>query len=181
MTIPNMLTGLRLSLIPIFVLAFYLPFGFHRWVLVGIFVFASLTDWLDGYLARKLKQVSPLGTFLDPVADKLLVSVALMLLVEVYATPFLTIPALVIVGREIVVSALREWMAELGKRGQVSVSRLGKYKTALQMLSIILFLYLDPRSRGLLHFLTYGLMYACMVLTLWSMVCYLRAAWREMA
>ena len=185
MTIPNILTCIRISLIPILVLAFYVPFGWHSGVLVAIFVSSALTDWLDGYLARRLQQISPLGTFLDPVADKLLVAVALILLVERYATPWLTIPALVIVGREIVVSALREWMAELGKRRHVSVSLIGKYKTAAQMLAIVLLLVLAPSSAAdrvftLWHYVAYTLMYAAMLLTLWSMALYLKAAWVEL-
>jgi CDP-diacylglycerol--glycerol-3-phosphate 3-phosphatidyltransferase len=126
-----------------------------------------------------------LGTFLDPVADKLLVAVALILLVERYASPWLTIPALVIVGREIVVSALREWMAELGKRRQVAVSQIGKYKTAAQMLAIVLLLVLAPSSHAdtiftLWHYAAYALMYLSMFLTLWSMALYLKAAWVEL-
>jgi CDP-diacylglycerol---glycerol-3-phosphate 3-phosphatidyltransferase len=185
MTIPNILTCIRISLIPILVLVFYIPFAWHGGMLVAIFILAALTDWLDGYLARRLQQISPLGTFLDPVADKLLVAVALILLVERYATPWLTIPALVIVGREIMVSALREWMAELGKRRHVSVSQIGKYKTAAQMSAIVLLLVLAPTPGAVpvfkgWYYLAYCLMYASMLLTLWSMVIYLKAAWIEL-
>src|SRR6476660_8095219 len=120
-SIPNLLTLLRISLIPIFVLVFYLPFEWHYIASAIIFAIAAATDWLDGYLARKLQQVSPLGAFLDPVADKLIVAVALVLLVQSHASAWLAIPSAVIVGREIVISALREWMAELGKRQRVGV------------------------------------------------------------
>src|SRR5436190_18019984 len=109
MNIPNFLTLLRIFLIPFFVVVFYLPFEWRFLVTAIIFVVAAITDWLDGFLARKLRQVSPLGAFLDPVADKLIVAVALVLLVQSYATPWLAIPAAIIVGREIVISALREW------------------------------------------------------------------------
>lgn len=178
MTIPNLLTFLRISLIPILVVMFYLPVRWPYWHLLtaAVFALAAATDWLDGYLARRLKQVSPLGTFLDPVADKLIVAVALMLLVQRYATIWLTLPAMVIVGREIVISALREWMAELGKRRHVAVSQLGKYKTIGQMLAIILMLAQPPNQVTLGHLLAYALLYLAAVLTLWSMVLYLNAA-----
>lgn len=180
MTIPNVLTLVRISLIPIFVLVFYLPMQWSYWLTAGIFALAAMTDWLDGYLARRLQQVSPLGEFLDPVADKLLVAVALMLLVQRYATPWLTIPAMVIVGREIVISALREWMAELGKRRQVAVSNIGKYKTAFQMLAIVLMLAQSPQGLSTWHLVAYVLMYLAMFLTLWSMAVYLRVAWKDL-
>jgi len=178
LTIPNILTLLRISLIPIFVLFFYLPVDWPYWhqLTAAIFALAALTDWLDGYLARRLQQSSSLGAFLDPVADKLIVVVALMLLVERYATAWLTIPAMVIVGREIVVSALREWMAELGKRRQVAVSHWGKYKTAGQMLAILLMLAQPTTKLGVWHLMAYGLIYLATALTLWSMILYLSAA-----
>ena len=126
MNIPNILTTLRIALIPCIVIVYYLP---YKWSLFGassIFALAAATDWLDGYLARRLNQSTAFGAFLDPVADKLMVSVALVMLVESYSEPYLTIPAVIIIGREIVISALREWMAELGKRASIAVSIIGK-------------------------------------------------------
>lgn len=181
MSIPNILTLLRISLIPIFVLVFYLPFDFRYMATAIIFTIAAITDWLDGYLARKLKQVSPLGEFLDPVADKLIVVVALVLLVQAHHTAWLAIPAAIIVSREIVISALREWMAELGKRRHVAVSNIGKFKTAGQMVAIILLLSQNPASFSWVTICGYVLMYAASILTLWSMVVYLRVAWQELA
>jgi len=180
MSIPNLLTLIRISLIPIFVLVFYLPFSWSPMATAVIFTLAALTDWLDGYLARKLKQVSPLGEFLDPVADKLIVAVALVLLVQAHGSALLAIPAAVIVCREIVISALREWMAEVGKRKTVGVSTLGKLKTAGQMLSIILLLSQSPDKISLITILGYVFIYASAILTLWSMVIYLKAAWRDL-
>lgn len=136
--IPNSLTLLRIALIPVFVLIFYLDIRHANFYACAVFVLAALTDMLDGYLARKLEQTSKLGAFLDPVADKLMVAVVLVLLVEKHPTPWLALPAAVIIGREITVSALREWMAELGARSRVSVSNLGKFKTGCQMTSLIL-------------------------------------------
>lgn len=179
--IPNFLTLLRISLIPIFVGIFYWPFEGHHLVSALIFTIAAITDWLDGYLARKLKQVSPLGEFLDPVADKLIVAVALVLLVQSYPTAWLAIAAAIIVGREIVISALREWMAELGKRQRVAVKGLGKLKTAGQMLAIIILLAQDPNSsNSILLVIGYILLYAAAILTLWSMIVYLVAARQDL-
>lgn len=181
MNIPNVLTLLRISVIPIFVLVFYWPFKGHHLVSAIIFAIAAVTDWLDGYLARKLKQVSPLGEFLDPVADKLIVAVSLVLLVQSYPTAWLAIPAAIIVCREIVISALREWMAEIGKRKHVVVKGLGKFKTAGQMLSITILLSQDPNSFNSVALLCgYALLYIAAILTLWSMVVYLRAAWQDL-
>lgn len=179
-SIPNILTLVRISLIPIFVLLFYLPFSWAPMATAIVFAIAALTDWLDGYLARKLKQISPLGEFLDPVADKLIVAVALVLLVQAHASALLAIPAAIIVCREIVISALREWMAEVGKRRTVAVSAIGKLKTAGQMLAIALLLSQDPNKISLITISGFILIYAAAVLTLWSMVSYLRAAWTDL-
>ena len=137
---------------------------------------AAATDWLDGYLARRLQQSTPFGAFLDPVADKLMVAVALVLLVQVHANLWLTLPAAVIIGREIVVSALREWMAEMGARAHVAVSNLGKWKTAAQMLALVILLA-NPPALTAWVVLGYALLLIAAGLTLWSMVHYLRAAW----
>jgi CDP-diacylglycerol--glycerol-3-phosphate 3-phosphatidyltransferase len=180
MNIPNLLTFIRIFLIPFFVVVFYLPFEWSHFLSAFLFAIAALTDWLDGYLARKLKQVSPLGEFLDPVADKLIVAVALVLLVQSHGTALLAIPAAVIVCREIVISALREWMAEVGKRRTVAVSSIGKLKTAGQMISILLLLSQSPQKTSWITMSGYVLMYAAVLLTLWSMVVYLRAAWTDL-
>lgn len=179
-SIPNLLTLLRISLIPIFVLIFYLPFGWHHIASAIIFAIAAATDWLDGYLARKLHQVSPLGEFLDPVADKLIVAVALVLLVQSHASAWLAIPAAIIVSREIVISALREWMAEMGKRQRVGVQAIGKFKTAGQMFAILLLLSQDPKALSWITFSGYFLIYVAAALTLWSMIVYLRVAWDDL-
>ena len=179
MTIPNILTLLRIVLIPVFVVVYYLPFEWSNWAAGGIFTLAAVTDWFDGYLARRLDQMSPFGAFLDPVADKLIVAASLVLLVDTYSTPWLTLPAAVIIGREIVISALREWMAELGKRASVAVSYVGKVKTALQMLAILLLVVAEPWSP--LGWSGFVSMYLAAGLTLWSMYEYLKAAWPELA
>ncbi|OMH32693.1 CDP-diacylglycerol--glycerol-3-phosphate 3-phosphatidyltransferase [Motiliproteus sp. MSK22-1] len=178
MNIPNVLTVIRIALIPCIVVVYYLPYGWSLYGAAGIFAMAAATDWLDGYLARKLNQSTAFGAFLDPVADKLMVSVALVMLVESYADPFLTVPAVIIIGREIVISALREWMAELGKRASVAVSIIGKLKTMLQMLAIFLLLGTVPGSTG--AYVGEVTLYAAAVLTLWSMWMYLRAAWPDL-
>ena len=137
MNFPNTLTLMRIAIIPVFVVIFYLPFEWSHLTTAVIFALASITDWLDGYLARIWKQTSQLGAFLDPVADKLIVIVALILLVGDPTLPHIAIPAAIIAGREIVISALREWMAELGKRASVAVSFIAKIKTFIQMLAVI--------------------------------------------
>lgn len=182
MNIPNILTLTRIVLIPLFVVLFYLPWRFAEIATAAIFVIAALTDWLDGYLARSLSQTSRLGAFLDPVADKLIVVTALILLVGANQFPYIAIPAAVIAGREIAISALREWMAEIGKRTSIAVSILGKIKTVLQMLAITLLLLGRTQSLPNYHTLAmlgYGLLYASAVMTLWSMIIYLKTAWPE--
>ena len=178
---PNLLTLLRIILIPVFVVVFYLETHWAPYAAALIFSAAALTDWLDGYLARRWGQTSPLGAFLDPVADKLMVAVALVLLVEADPRAWLALPAIVIIGREITVSALREWMAEIGARAQVAVSAVGKFKTTAQMVSIILLLLHDSVLGPLVYFPGLVLLYAAAVLTLWSMVIYLRAAWPSLS
>lgn len=175
--LPNSLTLIRIALIPVFVLVFFLPFAWAPPVAAIIFATAALTDALDGFLARQLGQYSSFGAFLDPVADKLMVVAALVLLVQHDAGILLTIAAIVIIGREIAVSALREWMAEIGSRASIAVSWAGKIKTIGQMVAIFLLLWrhdigwLPTWSVGML------LLYISVALTLWSMFSYLRAAW----
>lgn len=175
MNIPNILTSLRIVLIPVFVLIFYLPYSWAPIATGVVFAVAGFTDWLDGYLARKLNQTSPFGAFLDPVADKLMVAISLALLVESYASWWITIPAIVIIGREIVISALREWMAEVGQRASVAVSYIGKVKTALQMLAIMLMIVTEPYTT--ISIAGIVALYLAAALTLWSMYQYLRASW----
>ena len=136
MTIPNQLTLLRILLIPVFIVIFYLPFAYSNYLACVIFILAAITDILDGYFARKLNQISSLGVFLDPVADKLMVAVVLVLLVQKNPEIYLAVPAAIIIGREITVSALREWMAEIGARKKIAVSMLGKIKTIIQMVAL---------------------------------------------
>lgn len=176
MNIPNALTMLRVALIPLLVLVFYWPFKWHYLVATGIFVLAAITDWLDGYLARKLDQSTPFGAFLDPVADKLMVAVALVLLVELHASPWFAVPACIIICREILVSALREWMADLGKRTSVAVSYIGKVKTTLQMIAISVLLAVGENLLLELAYLGYVMLYLAAALTIWSMFIYLKAA-----
>lgn len=177
MNIPNTLTLLRIMLIPVLVLVFYLPHSWSHMAAASIFAVAGITDWLDGYLARKLNQSTPFGAFLDPVADKVMVSIALVLLVENHASLWFTIPAMIIIGREIIISALREWMAELGERTSVAVSYLGKIKTVVQMVSIAVMLAVRADDYGgFLYYSGYILLYIAALLTLWSMIIYLKAA-----
>lgn len=180
MNIPNLLTVLRVLLIPIFILLFYMPFSWSYWAASGVFAFAAITDWLDGYLARRWEQSTPFGAFLDPVADKLMVATALVLLVAEHTNLWLTIPAAIIIGREIVVSALREWMAELGARAHVAVSNLGKWKTAAQMVALVILLG-NPPLFGFWVLVGYALLIIAAVLTLWSMAQYLLAAWPHLS
>jgi CDP-diacylglycerol--glycerol-3-phosphate 3-phosphatidyltransferase/cardiolipin synthase len=180
-SIPNLLTLLRIVLIPFLVIVYLLPVSWANDGATLIFTIAAFTDWLDGYLARKWNQTSSFGEFLDPVADKLMIATALVLLINDNPTPFagflLAIPAGVIIGREIAISALREWMAEIGERTQVAVSVIGKIKTSVQMLAIILLLFREPIGAFPTVEVGLVLLYIAAALTLWSMVIYIKAAW----
>ncbi len=178
-TLPNSLTLARILLIPVFIIVFYLPWSFAHGAAAIIFMIASFTDWLDGYFARKLEQMTPFGAFLDPVADKLLVASTLLLLVGAGDRGYITLPAIVIVGREIVISALREWMAEIGDRASVAVNYVGKVKTTVQMIALILLIAFLPAfsMSGILGILGVVLLYVAAILTIWSMVAYLIVAW----
>ncbi len=181
LNIPILLTWLRVALIPLVVGVFFLP---AHWLSIDerglaatiVFVVAAVTDWFDGYLARRWNQTSAFGAFLDPVADKLMVAGALLLLVQLDRTN--AVIAFIIIGREIAISALREWMAQIGASKSVAVSSLGKVKTAAQMIAIPLLLY-NERIFGMIPSLLIGqlLLDAAAVLTLWSMFYYLRKAW----
>ena len=180
--LPNLLTWLRIVLIPLMVAVFYFPvdwwLSIHRdAVAAAMFGVAALTDWLDGYLARVLRQTSAFGAFLDPVADKLMVAAALVMLVQLHRVDALV--AFIIIGREITISALREWMAGMGAGGSVAVSMLGKIKTAVQMLAILCLLWHTPLIGWKVQQTGTWLIWLAALLTLWSMVYYLRCAWRE--
>ena len=181
--LPIFLTWLRILLIPLFIGVFYAPdtllsVAEKNLFSAGIFTIAAATDWLDGYLARALGQTSAFGAFLDPVADKLMVAAALIILVKLGRTESWI--AVVIIGREITISALREWMAQLGASRSVAVSFIGKLKTAAQMVSIVLLLYFDALFGVDTGFWGAKLMWVAAVLTLWSMVYYLRMAWPQL-
>jgi len=181
LNIPNILTLLRIGLIPVLVLFFYLPVSWSHIATTIVFALAAWTDWLDGYLARRLGDTSAFGAFLDPVADKLMVATALVLLVDrnptAYSGLLLALPAAIIIGREITISALREWMAELGAATTVAVSYIGKVKTTAQMLALVLLLYRDPINGIASAEVGFYLLYVAALLTLWSMSVYLNAAW----
>lgn len=182
MTLPNILTLVRIALIPIFGICFYLPVVGAKLLAVAVFGVAALTDWLDGYLARRLDQTSALGAFLDPVADKLMVAVVLIVVLEANPSVWLALPVAVIIGREIAVSALREWMAEIGARKKVAVSSLGKLKTASQMVALVfLIVASSSQAPAWLYWTGVGLLYVATVMTLWSMVAYLALAWPELS
>lgn len=177
LNIPNILTLLRIALIPLLGLAFLLPEPWANWVAVAIFGAAGITDWFDGYLARRLGQTSAFGAFLDPVADKLIVAVALVALLTVHNNPYFAVPAAIIIGREIAVSALREWMAALGQRASVAVNMMGKVKTTAQMIAILILLYGHDLFGLPLQTIGLWMLYVAAVLTLHSAFLYLKAAW----
>lgn len=184
---PNTLTFLRLLVVPLFVLAYYWHSPWSDATAAGLFLLGAITDWLDGYLARRLNQSSAFGAFLDPVADKLLVAAALILLVSSRGLAahslnhrLFAVAVLVIIGREITISALREWMAELGRRASVAVSVVGKVKTVAQMTAIPFMLFRHALGGVRAFWIGEMLLYVAALLTLWSMFGYLRAAWPQL-
>ena len=177
MNLPNIITLARILLVPVFVVIYLWPGDRTYIVAATLFALAAATDWLDGYLARRLNQTTPFGAFLDPVADKLIVVSALTVLVAQHSTAWLTLPSLIIIGREIMISALREWMAEMNSSVTVAVSRLGKIKTSLQMVAIAVLLALPPNFDSVFIVAGYSLLYVAAMMTLWSMSIYLQAAW----
>ncbi len=177
LNVPTSLTLLRIALIPVLAGGFFLPFRSANLLCSALFGLAALTDWLDGYLARRLGQTSAFGAFLDPVADKLMVATALVLLVQAIPTPLMATAAAIIIGREIAISALREWMAQLGGQEQVAVSMVGKIKTTAQMIAVLLLLYREPLWGFPTLEIGLSLLVAAAMLTLWSMLHYLVAAW----
>ena len=181
-TVPNFLTLLRIALIP-FIVVLYLTGAPGIWV-ASVFLLTSATDWLDGFLARRMNQVSPFGAFLDPVADKLMIAVVLVMLVSdrqvlnaTLSPSIFAVVIAIIIGREIAISALREWMAEIGNRTRVTVNQMGKVKTTVQMIAITLLLYQHDLWIVPVFRVGEALLYTAAMLTLWSMISYLRAAW----
>jgi CDP-diacylglycerol--glycerol-3-phosphate 3-phosphatidyltransferase len=181
LNIPTLLTLGRVAVIPVVLALFYLRWQHARHIAAALFVVASLTDWLDGWLARRLNQTSGFGAFLDPVADKLLVAVALVMLLHNDPTGLMPILAAIIIGREITISALREWLAEVGQRRRAAVSWVGKTKTAFQMTAISLLLWSTPIGPIDTNAVGMILLLAAALLTLWSMIGYLKAAWPVLA
>ena len=179
--IPTLLTLLRIALIPVLVIFFYIPWEYSNIVTTVIFIVAAITDWLDGYLARKMQVETKFGAFLDPVADKIMVAFVLVLLVQTEASVWMTLPAAIIIGREITISSLREWMAEIGQRATVKVSHIGKWKTTTQMIAIGCLLYSDELIGISMQLLGLVMLYIAAILTLWSMMSYLKAAYTTMA
>jgi CDP-diacylglycerol--glycerol-3-phosphate 3-phosphatidyltransferase len=180
------LTLLRIALIPVLVLFFYLPYVWAPLVTAAVFILAAITDWLDGYLARRMGQMSEFGAFLDPVADKLMVATALVLMVQItppiiFPQILFTLSAAIIIGREIAISALREWMSEMGESGTVKVGLLGKFKTIFQMTAISCLLYQYDLFGLPVALVGEMLLYLAAALTLWSMWEYLHAAWPVMS
>lgn len=188
MNIANLLTSFRILCIPLLVFFFYLPVSWGQTTAAIIFAIVGWTDWFDGWVARKFDMQSPLGEFLDPVADKLMVAASLVLLVEQHATIWIAAPALVIISREITVSALREWMAEYGERSAVKVVFIAKIKTLMQLSAIFFLLLAGNESEvtqlfdhSLLYMAGYVFLYIAVALTLWSMFVYLRVTWPLLA
>lgn len=177
MNLANFFTVLRVLMIPVFMGIYYVEFPWHRLLAAFVFILACLTDWLDGHIARRFNQTSRFGAFLDPVADKMLVTITLVILAASYPSPWYVIPAAVIVAREVMVSALREWMAEHGQRDAVAVGKAGKVKTTFQMIAITVLLTTDPQGPLLLWAGGYALINIAAALTLSSLFNYLRSAW----
>jgi len=176
LNLPNILTLLRVAAIPLLVIVAGFPHPLGTLVAAAIFGLAAITDWIDGWLARRSGQMTAFGAFLDPVADKLIVATALVLLTDRFDYWLITVSACVIIGREIVVSALREWMAQVGQTAAVKVSLIAKVKTAMQMIAISLLLALTPLTEPrLFYWIGVLILLIAVVLTLWSMVIYLRA------
>lgn len=188
-TIPNQITLFRIILIPIFLIVFYLPLSWSNFGAFAVFWLASVSDALDGYLARKLNQSSAFGAFIDPVADKLMVVAALVMIAQDYQTWWVSIPAIIMIAREVFISALREFMSSRGKRDIIAVSNMGKYKTAAQMLGIMgliwqpsydipLILFKLPHE--IINYAAYGFYFIATILTVSSLIGYFRAALPEL-
>lgn len=180
LNIPTLLTLLRIALIPVLAIFFYIPWEYSNIVTTFIFILAAITDWLDGYLARKWHLETQFGAFLDPVADKIMVAFVLVLLVQLEASIWMTIPAAIIIGREITIASLREWMAEIGQRSTVKVSQIGKWKTTAQMIAIGCLLYSEKFVGISMQLVGLVMLYIAAALTLWSMMSYLKLAYTSM-
>jgi len=180
LNLPTVLTLIRIALIPLFVVVFFLPFWWARPAAAIIFSLAGITDWLDGYYARKLGLTSSFGAFLDPVADKLMVAVALVLIVQTDHRLVISLSAAVIIGREIAISGLREWMAELGRRHHVAVTGVAKLKTIFQITALIMMIFKLDLWILPMYPLGSVLLVLAGALTLWSMFIYLKAAWESL-
>ena len=176
-TLPTALTLFRIVLLPVMIVVFYAPFRGANIAAALIFIAAAITDWLDGWVARRWNMGSAFGAFLDPVADKLMVAVTLFLLVQQNPTPMLAVTSAVIVGREISISALREWMAEIGQRARVGVAMIGKVKTAMQIVAIIVLLHQRDFPELRYYRIGEALLVVAAVLTIGSGLQYVRAAW----
>ena len=188
-TLPNQITLFRIILIPVFLIIFYLPLSWSHFGAFAVFWLAAVSDALDGYLARKLNQSSAFGAFIDPVADKLMVVAALVMIVQDYRTWWVAIPAIIMIAREVFISALREFMSSRGKRDIIAVSNMGKYKTAAQMLAIMGLIWRPDYDIPLvffsfphviLNYASYGLYFIATVLTVTTLVDYFKAAWPEL-
>jgi len=177
LNLANILTLLRIAAIPVVVICFYSSMPYARPIAAVIFGLAAITDLVDGWVARKYGQTSRFGEFLDPVADKLMVSIVLVMLVQAQSGWFEDIIAMIIIGREITISALREWMAIIGERANVKVTMAGKVKTALQMFGIAFMVYQNDIFGIPIYTLGFALLVLAAVMTIWSMIIYLRAAW----
>ena len=175
--LPTYLTLLRIALIPLLAVIFYLPWEYSNIACTVIFFIAGFTDWLDGYLARKMGLETAFGAFLDPVADKVMVAFVLVLIIQMQASATLAIAGAIIISREIIIASLREWMAEIGQRAKVKVSELGKWKTTTQMIAIGFLLYREDLIGLPINLIGYWLLYIAAFLTLWSMANYLSAAY----
>lgn len=175
-TIPNILTLIRIILIPVFVVLYYLPLHYAHYLAAFVFALACITDWWDGFLARRWDQTTKLGAFLDPVADKLIITAALVMIVAEPYYQYIVIATIVIISREIIVSALREWMAEIGSRSQVAVATIAKWKTLSQMLAVFCLIGYRPGEHIIIAIVGYVALYIATVLTLWTMFKYLYAS-----
>jgi CDP-diacylglycerol--glycerol-3-phosphate 3-phosphatidyltransferase len=180
-TLPTAITLFRIALIPLFIVVFYLPFSWANIAATSVFFVASVSDWVDGYLARILKQESSFGAFLDPVADKLMVVVVIILLVEAHPSIYIALPSVIIVAREISISALREWMAQLGSSTTLQVAFIGKAKTVAQMSALGFMIFSEPLMGLPIYAIGLSIYYIAALLTIVSMIIYLRAAWPVIA
>lgn len=174
LTLPNIITFVRLLLIPVFLVVYYCSDGPSHFWAAFVFWFAGVSDALDGYLARKLNQSTPFGAFLDPIADKVMVAAGFFVVVEYYNSWWVTVPAICMLSREIIMSGLREWMSQIGKRDVVAVSKAGKAKTVAQMLALIGLIW---NANQELTWMSYGYYYLAFFLTMQSLIEYFRAAW----